>query len=428
MLKSVEAQGREFGWQLKESGVGVCRVYNGDLEEASDWLSAIRVSQRLDDHVYGELDAEMLYVQQVGNGRVVAGPFETIAEVPLTKMGFDGGHRVFSGAALLQQSRRMRVPPAEFAALGRSLKARDPGASEVDTVAELQLLVGDELLGLHPRAVKALLLAGPREREAMLELVHDVVMLSDGEPVPWLDGEPVVAPSAPQEDGGFDLVLSAAEDDELKALAKVFPYAKALCGALIPVEERVNASGDGCEKVYRVSAQGAHGACEVLLLDAAGLMAGASSALKRALRDFFSEASPVANQFVVSVTYEAWSPEAYEAGETDDKGVVVEKEVWDEDDLKQASRKYAFSVSNVPSPRTGSGPIWFASDYPVEDRELLEGDVKKFYQLHLSAVNGRAPTGFDYEYIADALGISFAQPLPIPSSGPESSEPNTLLM
>ena len=49
---------------------------------------------------YGDLENEYYYVIDTQSGEVVDGPFDSVGEVPLRLMGFDGGHKVVKGAEL----------------------------------------------------------------------------------------------------------------------------------------------------------------------------------------------------------------------------------------------------------------------------------------------------------------------------------------
>lgn len=56
-------------------------------------------------HLPENLEREGHYVVQTSSGLVVDGPYERVSEVPLRFMGFDGGHRVQTGAELRSEAK-----------------------------------------------------------------------------------------------------------------------------------------------------------------------------------------------------------------------------------------------------------------------------------------------------------------------------------
>lgn len=477
-IKGIEETARGFGWTTNETGEGVCRVCWGEMEHACSWQEAVALSQRLDLLGHGSVDPEGLYVQETGYGTVKSGPHEQMSEIQLAKIGFDNGHQVLTGAELLLQARMARVPLAELAALGASCRIV-PEFSALDDEELLTAFRRSSTIGqMHLKAVTALVHAGRREREAMMELVRDAAERPEGVLNPWLSGDLVAVPdrrlvsakgldavaltkAIPDGDGphgvGFrdaiesmvlalrsrgvsvdvvndalqevldayanneqdnvselepdlEFCLSAQQDAELDRLARQFDYAKAVRGLLRPVEQRAPALGSGLENVYVLDSDDVRCACKAIQQDREGLMAGASVSLKKKFAELFAEAG-ISNDFAVSVSYEAWSPEARALGETDDRGFIVEGEKWDDDELAKNARRYGFTEVSQGLLRPDTTGVLFLSGAPDEDADYFGRGIEKSYTLKVSSVNGRVPTGHDFQYLADVLGARFANRL-----------------
>ena len=107
---------------------------------------------------------------------------------------------------------------------------------------------------------------------------------------------------------------------------------------------------------------------------------------------------------LVSVSMERWDEDAKAAGETNDRDMVVENELWDMDELERSVGEYGFAQPSSQIPHKG---VWFSSIDSRQDREYFEEGVEKYYHLHIHKFNGRDPEPQDYIRIADAMRINF---------------------
>lgn len=133
----------------------------------------------------------------------------------------------------------------------------------------------------------------------------------------------------------------------------------------------------------------------------------------------------VEDAFIVSVSYEKWTEEDRDAGECGDRGLVVEREVFDTDDLMACARQYGFSQASASSPAMNPH-IWFSTIEPTNDREYFENGVEKFYSLHVHSINGRELESEDFQRIANIIGVKFDNPLVLESKLEPDSETTTL--
>lgn len=213
---------------------------------------------------------------------------------------------------------------------------------------------------------------------------------------------PAAEQSAPEFE--YTVSLTAEEERQLQALSKQCGYALALQQNLHPCEERV---AEDVKREFGTDKEGMSAIWRAVRAEPMGLLPGAPASLAKTLRRLFDDAD-LKNSFDVSVASETWSHEAYEAGETDEREMVVEREPWDEDDMATSRRK--FNLDSVNGDLVGDvRGVYFFSAMPDETREYYERGEDKFFRLHVHAVNGREPTAHDYQYIADVLGVKIKQ-------------------
>ena len=91
---------------------------------------------------YGDLENEYYYVIDTQTGEVVDGPFDNVGEVPLRLMGFDGGHKVKTGAELKGLSEAKSDDPDYDKALKRFKKGLPPkkvaeGQEDLDAILRI---------------------------------------------------------------------------------------------------------------------------------------------------------------------------------------------------------------------------------------------------------------------------------------------------
>ena len=127
------------------------------------------------------------------------------------------------------------------------------------------------------------------------------------------------------------------------------------------------------------------------------------------------------DSYLVSIYYEAWSEEDREAGEGADRGVTVDRELVDSDDLARYGRDFSFTEAS--GRLEGDNQIWFRSTTPAEDREYFENGISTYYSLHVHEVNGRLPSAEDYQRIAGWLGISLETGKELEASGIADKQP-----
>lgn len=123
-----------------------------------------------------------------------------------------------------------------------------------------------------------------------------------------------------------------------------------------------------------------------------------------------TEAQPKEDSFLISIYYERWTHDDKDAGEPGERGVEVERETVDADDLERYGRDYGMSEPSASDPRM-TPHIWFNSTSPREDREHFEQGIDKFYSLHVHEVNGHEPEAEDYQKVANLIGVKFDRPI-----------------
>ena len=119
---------------------------------------------------------------------------------------------------------------------------------------------------------------------------------------------------------------------------------------------------------------------------------------------------PQETSYLVSISYSKWTNDDKEIGEPGERGIELEKEELDADELRQYIDRYGFAEASSSDPEVGK--IWFSSNEPREDREHFELGIDTYFELHVHEVNGHAPTPDDYRQIADMIGVKFREPRP----------------
>ena len=105
----------------------------------------------------------------------------------------------------------------------------------------------------------------------------------------------------------------------------------------------------------------------------------------------------MSTNYTLSITFEVVTDESVEAGEVAYRGYEREREDVDFDELKRLVRDFGFSE---PSCSHLQERMWFSTTTPKEDRAYFEEGERRFFSLHLNAVNGEEPTLEDYADIA----------------------------
>lgn len=118
------------------------------------------------------------------------------------------------------------------------------------------------------------------------------------------------------------------------------------------------------------------------------------------------------DEYVISIYSERWTEDDKEAGEPGERGVEVERETVDTDELQRYGRDHGISAASASDPRRAYH-IWFSSTEPVMDREHIEEGIDKYYSLHIHELNGREPEAEDYQKIANLIGVKFDNPIEI---------------
>ena len=105
--------------------------------------------------------------------------------------------------------------------------------------------------------------------------------------------------------------------------------------------------------------------------------------------------------FTVSVTYEVVTDESAEHGDAAERGYEIENEEMDYEDFCRLvqDRNYSEPSSSVVTDR-----MWFRTPDPEQSRAFFENGERKFYSLHLKAVDGESPTPEDYAEVARLAG------------------------
>lgn len=109
------------------------------------------------------------------------------------------------------------------------------------------------------------------------------------------------------------------------------------------------------------------------------------------------DGKPMSTNYTLSITFEVVTDESVEAGEVAYRGYEREREDVDFDELKRLVRDFGFSE---PSCSHLQERMWFSTTTPKEDRAYFEEGERRFFSLHLNAVNGEEPTLEDYADIA----------------------------
>lgn len=89
-------------------------------------------------------------------------------------------------------------------------------------------------------------------------------------------------------------------------------------------------------------------------------------------------------EFSVGVTYQHWDEEAVEAGDTDEKGWELEKEMMDIDVLLQTAQEYGIAGQKS----FGGSDGWWSSIDPPQDRDFFEKGIRKNYDFFVDNADG----------------------------------------
>jgi hypothetical protein len=94
-------QWEELADWIDENGLSHVRISSGSFGASTRIVYDARMDEGVAEGAdYGNLENEYYYVVDTQTGEVVDGPFDSVGEVPLRLMGFDGGHKVAKGAEL----------------------------------------------------------------------------------------------------------------------------------------------------------------------------------------------------------------------------------------------------------------------------------------------------------------------------------------
>jgi len=110
--------------------------------------------------------------------------------------------------------------------------------------------------------------------------------------------------------------------------------------------------------------------------------------------------------FLISIYYERNQP-----GNSSDRGVTIEREFVDADNLKKYSDYYEITEPSSTDPRI-TPYIWFDSTSPNES-----------YSLHIHEINGDEPEAEDYQKIANLIGAKFDYPIEFDNSKQKIKSP-----
>lgn len=125
---------------------------------------------------YGRLENEYYYVIDTHDGKVVDGPFDNVGEVPLRLMGFDGGHKVKTGAELKGLSEAKSDDPDYDKALKRFKKGLPPKGKQNEPEFMIDkegktIPVKPEKDGYQIRAEKKKVAEGQEDLDAILRII-----------------------------------------------------------------------------------------------------------------------------------------------------------------------------------------------------------------------------------------------------------------
>lgn len=115
--------------------------------------------------------------------------------------------------------------------------------------------------------------------------------------------------------------------------------------------------------------------------------------------------------YTVALTFEMWNPSAYDAGEPAERGVVLEGEDYDCEQLGRVAATYGFDAVSDKILWDGAKPV-FRCTTPAEDRAHFDKLQDRYYQLQLIAVDGRPPRAADHQRLADYFGLLFDRRVP----------------
>jgi hypothetical protein len=85
--------------------------------------------------------------------------------------------------------------------------------------------------------------------------------------------------------------------------------------------------------------------------------------------------------FNVSITYSTWNDEAYEAGDTDDKGFEIQDEKMDLRELIKTIDEGGFNHLST-QPYDGSGSVWISN--ADGDTDMFTGETT-YRNIHIDA-------------------------------------------
>lgn len=191
--------------------------------------------------------------------------------------------------------------------------------------------------------------------------------------------------------------------------------------------ERIKASG--CDAVLRVGPWGDYKGTEAFFLSNQDAANSPASELAFKLTNFINRghglpevirpAQEHEDSYCISITYEASTPQDRDMGEPSERGLVVERETVDAEQLASYARYHSISEPSCSDPR-GAQNIWFSSSNPPEDREFFEKDLEKTFSLHVHSINGSEPESADYQAIANLIGAKFRNPMELTTTSDKS--------
>jgi len=133
------------------------------------------------------------------------------------------------------------------------------------------------------------------------------------------------------------------------------------------------------------------------------------TALRKLRKQPIIAAEPIKKEediFLISIYYERNQP-----GNSSDRGVTIEREFVNADDLKKYSDYYEITEPSSTDPRI-TPYIWFDSTSPNES-----------YSLHIHEINGDEPEAEDYQKIANLIGARFDYPIELDNSEQKIKSP-----
>jgi len=127
-------------------------------------------------------------------------------------------------------------------------------------------------------------------------------------------------------------------------------------------------------------------------------------------------------QFVVSETYESWTPEDIELGDTDDKGFLFEDWGYDVDELKEHLKREGYthlSQSHVAADTRG---LWISNESETTDYGTGEETTKSLHCKQVCDGDGKeikpalAARAWN-KVLCEAAGVKMQQRPPAMSMG-----------